>query len=88
MSEMKDSPLIKKSFAFAIDVVKLSKKLNTEKKEFIFSKQFIRAGTSIGANIEEANGAISDADFKNKLSIAYKDQILVETSKCNRIYFK
>jgi four helix bundle protein len=44
-----------------------------EKKEFILSKQFLRCGTSIGANVAEANGAISDADFSNKISIAYKE---------------
>jgi four helix bundle protein len=73
MSELKQSPLIVKSFAFSVDIVNLFKKLNVDKKEFILSKQLVRSGTSIGANIEEANGAVSDADFKNKLSIAYKE---------------
>lgn len=44
-----------------------------EKKEFIISKQLIRSGTSIGANIAEANGAISQADYSAKMSIAYKE---------------
>ena len=47
--------------------------MNTEKKEFILSKQLLRSGTSIGANISEANGAISKADFSAKISIAYKE---------------
>jgi four helix bundle protein len=69
----KDSPLLKKSFSFAIEVVNLSKHLSQNKKEFILSKQLVRSGTGIGANIEEANGAISDKDFKNKITIAYKE---------------
>ena len=72
-SEAKVSPLITKSFAFAVQIVLLTKKLNWDKKEFVLSKQIIRSGTSIGANIEEANGAISNAEFKSKLSIAYKE---------------
>jgi len=43
------------------------------KKEFVPSKQMLRSGTSIGANIAEANGAISEADFSNKISLAYKE---------------
>ena len=44
-----------------------------QKKEYVLSKQLLRSGTSIGANIAEANGAISDADFSSKISIAYKE---------------
>ncbi|MGG6230272.1 four helix bundle protein [Tenacibaculum sp. SDUM215027] len=44
-----------------------------ENKEFILSKQIVRSGTSVGANIVEANGAISKADFLAKISIAYKE---------------
>lgn len=44
-----------------------------ENKEFILSKQIVRSGTSVGANIVEANGAISKADFSAKISIAYKE---------------
>ena len=62
-----------KSFAFAIRIVNLYKHLSTEKKEFIISKQLLRSGTSVGANIEEAIGAVSDKDFLNKLGIAYKE---------------
>ena len=46
-----------------------------KKREFILSKQLLRAGTSIGANIAEANGAISTADFSSKISIAYKESL-------------
>jgi four helix bundle protein len=68
-----DSPLMQKSFAFAVDIIKLGRFLSTQKKEYIISNQLTRSGTSIGANIEEAHGAVSGADFKNKMSIAYKE---------------
>jgi four helix bundle protein len=63
----------KKSFAFAIRVVRLSQYLCDEKKEFVLSKQILRCGTSIGANVEEAAGGQSDKDFLSKISIAYKE---------------
>ena len=44
-------------------------------KEYVLSKQLLRSGTSIGANISEANGAISEADFSSKISIAYKESL-------------
>jgi four helix bundle protein len=62
-----------KAYSFAIRIVKAYKYLCAEKKEYILSKQMLRSGTSIGANIAEANGGISDADFSNKISIAYKE---------------
>ena len=62
-----------KSFEFAVRIVNLSIFLRDDKREFILSKQILRSGTSIGANIEEASGGVSKADFKNKLSIAYKE---------------
>ena len=62
-----------KSFEFAIQIVLLGKNLISENKEFIISKQIIRSGTSIGANIEEAKYAESDADFIHKLKIALKE---------------
>lgn len=52
-----------KSFAFAVRIVQLAKYLNEEKKEFVLSKQVLRSGTSIGANIEEAIGGQSEKDF-------------------------
>jgi four helix bundle protein len=70
---MKENVIVDKSFAFAIRVVKAYKFLVEEKKEFVLSKQFLRSGTSIGANIEEAIGGQSKADFLSKLSIAYKE---------------
>lgn len=54
-------------------MVKFYQFLNSEKREFVLSKQLLRSGTSIGANIAEANGAVSKADFSAKLSISYKE---------------
>ena len=65
----------RKSFLFAVRIVKLSKHLNTAKKEFILSKQLLRAGTSIGANIAEAEQAQSKADFISKMNIALKETV-------------
>ena len=71
---MKQENIIQeKSFAFAIRIVKLYKFLCEEKKEFVLSKQILRSGTSIGANIEESIGGQSDKDFLSKISIAYKE---------------
>jgi len=69
----KHNILQEKSFAFAVRIVKLYKHLQNEKKEFVLSKQVLRSGTSIGANIEESIGGQSDKDFLSKLSISYKE---------------
>jgi four helix bundle protein len=68
-----NGPLLQKSFDFAVRIMKLHRHLQSSEREFIVSKQLVRAGTSIGANVEEANGAISKADFSSKISIAYKE---------------
>ena len=68
-----ENPIREKSFAFAIRVVGLNKYLVNEKKEFVLSKQILKSGTSIGANVEEGIGGISRKDFRAKLSIAYKE---------------
>jgi four helix bundle protein len=62
-----------KSYAFAVRIVKLYQHLINTKKEYVLSKQILRSGTSIGANVEEAIGGQSKADFISKLSIAYKE---------------
>ena len=64
-----------KSFNFAIRIVNLSKHLNAEKKEYVLSKQLLKSGTSIGANISEAEQAQSRADFRSKLGIALKEAV-------------
>ena len=71
---MKQQNLIQeKSFDFAIKIVNLNSFLSMEKKEYVLSKQLLKSGTSIGANIEEAIGAQSKAEFLAKLSISYKE---------------
>jgi len=62
-----------KSYDFALRVIKVYKYLSQEKKEFVLSKQLLRSGTSIGANIEESIGGQSKADFFAKITIAYKE---------------
>ncbi|TCI85159.1 four helix bundle protein [Tenacibaculum sp. M341] len=70
---MKENVIQIKSYDFAVRVVKLYQHLSKEKKEFTLSKQLLRSGTSIGANVEEAIGGQSKKDFYAKLTIAYKE---------------
>lgn len=70
---MKEGPLRNKSYTFAIRIVKLSQYLQSERKEFILSKQILRSGTAIGALIREAEYAESKADFIHKMSISLKE---------------
>ena len=69
----KDNVIKNKSYKFALRIIKLYKYLCDEKKEFVLSKQLLRSGTSIGANVEEAIGGISKKDFLNKMYTAYKE---------------
>ncbi len=71
--ENKENPLRDKSYKFALRTVKLYKHLSEDKKEFVLSKQILRSGTSIGANIAEGSQAQSKPDFIHKLSIALKE---------------
>ena len=64
---------MRKSFAFSVRIVNLHKYLSQEKKESVISKQIYRSGTSIGANIAEAQRAQSTADFVAKMKIALKE---------------
>ena len=68
-----ENPVQKKSYAFALWIVKLYRYLCEDKKEFVLSKQIVRSGASIGANVEEAIGSQSEKDFLSKMSIAYKE---------------
>jgi four helix bundle protein len=61
------------SFSFAVRIVNLYRYLNDEKKEFVLSRQLLRSGTSIGANVTESQDAQSRKDFISKLSIALKE---------------
>ena len=89
---MKDNIILDKSFEFAVRVVKLYRYLCDDKKEYILSKQLLRCGTSIGANINEAQAGQSKADFIAKMSIASKEareskywiNLLLKTNYLNR----
>ncbi len=76
MSESKiqtESIVANKSYLFALEVIKTYKTLIQDKKEYVLSKQLLRSGTSIGANVNEAVCAQSKRDFVHKLSIALKE---------------
>ena len=70
---MKKNIILEKSFKFALKIVEEYKYLIHTKKEYVLSKQLLRSGTSIGANVQESTAAQSKADFINKLSIASKE---------------
>ncbi len=71
-SGRKENLIQDKSFEFALDVIKLYKLLQQE-KEYVISRQLLRSGTSIGANVTEAEAAQSKKDFLSKMSIASKE---------------
>jgi four helix bundle protein len=85
---VKENIIQEKSFKFAVRIVNLYKYLIEEKKEFVLSKQILRSGTSIGANVEEAIGGQTDKDFIAKINIAQKEaretrywlKLLIETN--------
>lgn len=70
---MTENIIQEKSYTFALGIVKCVKDLQDNKKEFTFSKQLAKSGTSIWANVEEAIWWISHADFLAKIFIAYKE---------------
>ena len=72
MIEEKENIIVKKSYTFALEIIKLYKQL-IEQKEYVLSKQILRCGTSIGANIHEAVSSESKKDFIHKLGIALKE---------------
>ena len=92
---MKENVVKKKSFDFAVRIVKLYQFLNEDKREFILSKQLLRSGTSVGAMVREAEHAESMADFKHKMAIAQKEmnesiywlELLKETDFLNENQF-
>ena len=73
VAKMRESVLSEKSLVFAVRIIKLHKYLIKSQKETVISKQIVRSGTSIGANINEANYGQSKADFIAKLHIALKE---------------
>ena len=68
-----ESIIAEKAYVFAIEIVKLYKILAFSKKEYVLSKQLLRSGTSIGANVNEAVSAVSKKDFVHKLGISLKE---------------
>jgi len=72
-TESMTSPLKEKSFAFAVEIVRLVQFLVNEKKEYVLSKQVLKSGTAIGALVRESEFAASKADFINKLTVALKE---------------
>ena len=78
-NKRKNNPAYDKAYALAIRIVKAFQYFSEEKREFVISKQLLRSGTSIGANLSEAKGAISEADLSAKVSIAYKE---AQETKC------
>ena len=72
-STKEENIILDKSYGFALRIVKAYKFLTQEQKEFVLSKQLLRSGTSIGANIEEAIAAGSKADFVHKLNTSAKE---------------
>ena len=70
---MNHNPVAEKSFEFAVRIVNLHRYMNREHKEYVMSKQILRCGTSIGANISEAQRGQSKADFAAKMNIALKE---------------
>ncbi len=69
----KENIVQKKSFNFALEIVQLIKKLQTDNKEYVLSKQILRSGTTIGALVREAEHAESKKDFIHKMNIALKE---------------
>lgn len=70
---MKDSILQQKSYSFALKIIKVYKQFVTNHKEYVLSKQLLKAGTAVGALVHEAEYAQSKLDFISKLSIALKE---------------
>ncbi len=81
---MKDNLIVTKSYNFALSIIHLSKKLIAQ-NEYVLSRQILKSGTSIGANVEEAIGGISKKDFRAKnvhfIQRSKRNSLLVKTLK-------
>ena len=96
MSSRQDNAILNKSFEFAVRIVNLYKYLTSEHKEYVLSKQVLRSGTSIGANVHEAIEGFSDKDFQYKLNIALKEareteywlNLLVKTEYISQVQYE
>ena len=69
----RENPILDKSYAFALAIVKMVRIIQAEHKEYVLTRQLLRSGTSIGANISEATAAQTKKDFTAKMSIASKE---------------
>ena len=93
--DAKENIVREKAFKFSVRIIKLYQYIIKEKKEYLLTRQILRSGTSIGANIEEALGGVSRKDFSNKLAIAYKEareteywlKLLLETDYISKKMF-
>jgi len=72
MNKEKDNIILTKSFEFALQIIDLYKQMKAQ-NEYVLSKQILRSGTGIGANVEEAMAGISKRDFTHKMSISSKE---------------
>lgn len=92
----RENAIKEKSFSFAIEIVDLYKYLTETKKEYVMSRQLLKSGTSIGANVREAEFAQSKLDFISKMSISLKEanetdywlELLFKTNFIDEIMFK
>ena len=93
---MGENVISEKSFAFSVRIVNLYKYLKSEEKEYILAKQLLRSGTSIGANVSEAQRGQSKADFAAKMCTALKEaneteywlRLLYATGFLNKVQFE
>ena len=70
---MKENLIVSKTYSFAVSVVKFCFEMKDNKHEYVISHQLLKSGTSVGANVEEAQGAISKAEFIAKVQISLKE---------------
>lgn len=73
LMENEGNPIREKSYTFAVDIVRFCLKMQEAKREYVVTKQLLKSGTSVGANVEEAQQPQSRADFISKMSIALKE---------------
>jgi len=91
-----DNIILRKTYDFALEIIKLYKLLSESKKEYVLSKQILRSGTSVGANINEAISAESKSDFIHKFGISLKEaretlywlNLLKDSSYLSQDHFK
>jgi len=75
MEKAKENPILEKSYAFALRIIEAGKYLQSDMKEFVLSRQVIRAGTSIGANVEEATASLSRKDFAARMGVLHRRKL-------------